>query len=565
MAPTALAAEGSSFRPAVRSARGVVVSETAQASQAGIAVLREGGNAMDAAVTSVFALAVTLPGQCGIGGGVRILYRSANGATSVIDGGAKAPAATTPTTIGSAPGGIDTASGGYGHRVVAVPGAVAGLGRALESAGTIKLPRATAPAELLARDGFAVGPGLAQQIAYTAEKLAKFPAAARIFLRPDGSPRPEGSLLVQGDLADTLKAIADDGPSAFYEGSVADELAAEFAKPPAYPGDESILTAADLANYEPAERQAIAGTYRGANVVTVPPPMSGAAVLETLNIVGGFPLAQFGQSSADSFHVRAEAQKIAEVDSDSVVTDPAFANVPTSTLISPAYANQRRSQISMANAGVYTSGIVPAAGHRSASHTTSVSAIDVEGNAAVITCTNSSWFGSAVVAAGTGVLLNNSMTVFFPAGHPDQAEPNKFTATAIAPTIVVSGGRPLLALGAGGSSAIYRSIPEVISNVLDFGLDLAHAVDAERFHGYQDDKGPYAYAEDARIDSKVMATLKQRGHKLVKLLAPNRPRQLEYACCTDMGFLHAAGIDPLTGERLGVADPRAPGALALGQ
>ena len=412
----AFGAEGARFEPAVRSPLGVVSAENAAASQAGVAVLRDGGNAVDAAATAVFAIGVTAPYQCGLGGGVRILYRNASGQATVIDAGGKSPAAAKPTTLGSTPDGIDS-SPGIGHRVVSVPGTVAGLAEVLDEYGTISLRRAIAPAERLARKGFRVGADMDLVSRFFTDRLRKFPATAEIFLRPNRKPYRQGSRLVQRDLAKTLRAIASDGPSAFYTGSVAKKIAAEFSKSPAYPGDKAILTARDLGNYKPIHRRVIEGTYRGAQIISVPPPMYGVAVVEALHILEGFPLSEFGQGSADAFHARGEAMKVAETDADAVVTDPRSYDIPIDRLVSPRFAERRRAEISMAKARIYKQGIVGnkqgIVGNSHGSHTTSVEVIDEQGRTIVITCTLSSFYGSAVVAEKTGVLLNNTMTGFF--------------------------------------------------------------------------------------------------------------------------------------------------------
>jgi gamma-glutamyltranspeptidase/glutathione hydrolase len=560
LAPASRAVEGSAFVPETRSPVGIVVSDQPLASEAGVSVLRRGGNALDAAVATVFALGVVQPGQCGLGGGVRVLYREANGRTLVFDGGAKTPAAATPTTIGISPGGIDSGPEGIGHRVVAVPGTVAGLAEALRTAGTISLADAVADAERLAREGFPMTGDVLGQIAFGGgqEKLARFPASASIFLHPGGSPYAPGERFVQSDLAWTLRRIAGYGADDFYRGEIARRIAAEMAEPPLAPGDEAIMTAQDLANYSPVRREPLRANYRGATVETVPPPMAGTDVIETLNLLQGFRLAPMGAGSADALHVWAEAQKIAEADTDPL-TDPAFYPVPVDRLISPAFANERRKLIDLAVAKAYDPGVsigrprtpLTSRHDRIVSHTTHVSAIDRAGNAAAITCTLNALFGSGVVAESTGVLLNNGMRNGSPPGTPNQVEGNKFLATSVAPTIVVKDNLPILVLGAGGSAAIYRDVPEIISDVLDFGMDLGHAVDAERYHAYQDEDGPYVIAEQDRIPTDVLAELGRRGQVLAGGLG-------EYACCPPLlGIAAAAGIDPRSHERVGASDPRA--------
>jgi gamma-glutamyltranspeptidase/glutathione hydrolase len=560
------AVEGSRFQPAVRSPVGVVVSPTPQASEVGRSVLRSGGNAIDAAVATTLAAGVTDPGECGLGGTARLLYRSADGQTVLlIDGGAKTPAAATPTTVGATPGGIDS-SLGIGHRMVSVPGALAGLAEALDSFGTMPLSALVAPAERLAANGFRVGPDLAGQL-QLAPELRLFPQTAAIYLVNGQVPYPARSTLVQPDLAATLGLIADQGAASFNPGPIAHAIAAEMAKSPVYPGDESIMTASDLANYASVLRQPLHSNYRGYGVITAPPPMFGTAVIETLNLLRGFDLNAFGSSSADALHVFGEAQKLAETDSFIDVTDPAFYDVPVATVTSPAFAAVRRAEISVATARAPEPGVVT--GHLHGFHgshalrgdTTNVAVVDQWGNAVDVTCTLSSLFGSAVVAEGTGVLLNNSMRNGDSPGFPNQIEGNKFLGTAQAPTIVEHGGLPVLVVGAAGNASIFRDVVGVISNYVDFGMDIAHAVDAERFHAYGFTvpgftQPPIAFVENARIASAVLDDLATRGHDLIPLG--------EYGDIA-VGIVNAAGIDPRTHDRLGTADPRSADGTALGQ
>ena len=568
VAPSSGAVEGSAFVAETRSPTGIVVSDQVLASAAGRDILRADGNALDAAAAAIFALGVVQPAECGLGGGVRVLYRPAKGETIVVDGGGRAPAAATPTTIGSTPGGIDAE--GLGHRVVGVPGEVAGLAEALRTHGTITLAEAVAPAERLAREGFAMTGDLFGQVAFGGgqELLSRFPEAASIYLHPDGSPYTPGEVLQQPDLAWTFRQIAAHGAAAFYTGEVASRIAAEMAKPPGAPGDEAILTASDLARYAPVRRAPLRSNYRGATILTVPPPMAGVSVIEMLNLLEGFKLSRMGAGSAEALHVWAEVQKIADADIDAVLTDPAFYPVPTDRLTSQGFANQRRRLIDPATAQTYEPGVTSGHGHghgrnrddATIGHTAHVSAIDSAGNAAAVTCTLGGAWGSGIVVEDTGVLLGNGLRSPDPAGHPDQIEGDKMRATAIAPTIVVKGNVPVLVLGAGGNAAIYRDVVGIISNVLDFGMDIGHAVDAERYHAYQDEAGPYVFAEDARIAPDVLEDLDDRGHVIAWAFG-------EYACCPPLlGIAAAAGIDRRTGERVGAGDVRRLGEdLAAGQ
>jgi gamma-glutamyltranspeptidase/glutathione hydrolase len=500
------------------------------------------------------ALAVTRPDNCGIGGRVALLIRFSNGRSAYIDGGARAPLAATQTTIGSTPGGIDVE--GRGHRIVAVPGTVAGLEVAHERYGKLPWAQLVAPAETLARDGFALGSRLAQNLASASAKIAAFGPAAEIFLY-NGQPYQAGGLLRQNDLAATLGRIAARGANGLYRGETAELIAAEMAKPAAYPGDDGLITLRDLRRYRAVERVPLAETYRGHRITTAPAPAAGMLVIEILNILRGFPIGAFGSSSTDALHLFGEASTIAHADAVFVV-DPDFVDSPAETIISRSYANARRAEISRDEARTYEPGFDPGVegGAPASGHTTHLSIIDRTGTAVAVTCTLGGGFGSGVVAEGTGILLNNSLRSFGPAGRIDQLVPGAIAPSAIAPTIVTKRGVPVLVAGAAGDAAIYLAVSEVISNVADFDMDLAHAVDAERFHAYQDELGPYFEVEGDRIAADVLAALQGRGHQLDVDWGEYSPV---------MGILNAAGVDPHTGERIATSDPRDPDGTARGQ
>jgi len=548
------AAEGSRFQPSVRSHDGVVVSGSPYATSVGVAALRKGGNAVDAAVATVFALSVTRPDVCGIGGRVAMLVRRAAGSYTFVDGGTRAPLSATPTSIGSTPGGIDLQ--GRGHRIVGVPGTVAGLETAQRRLGHADWPDLVQPAERLARGGFVVGPTLAQTLASSVTRLGAFGPASEIFLVSD-RPYAAGETLVQLDLAQTLARIEAHGSDGFYRGRTAELIANEMAKPPAYPGDEGMITLQDLSRYRAPERKPLETTYRGYRVTSAPSPEAGQLVVETLNILRGFDLGSLGPSTADALHIFSEATKIADADSV-YVADPDFVALPTAVLTSPGYAARRRGEISLAEARTYEPGLDPPVNIARASggHTTHASVIDREGNAVAVTCTLGSAFGSGVVAAGTGVVFNNSLRGFGPAGDITELKPGAMPPSAIVPTIVERLGVPTLVLGAAGDAAIDRAVPEVISNVVDFGMDIAHAVDAERLHAYQDELGPYFEVEGARFAPGVLDELERRGHQFDFDWG-------EYSRV--LAVLNAAGVEPRSRDRLGSADPRDVEATARGE
>jgi gamma-glutamyltranspeptidase/glutathione hydrolase len=545
----ATAEEGSRFHPPVTSPYGVVATESPAASLVGRDVLEHGGNAVDAAAATVFAINVARPQSCGIGGGGFAVYRQANGRVTSIDFRETAPAGFTPQSL-QGPG---LHKDFTGHLTVGVPGTVAGLDLLLRRYGTRSLRESIAPAIELARRGVEVTPSLSASMADNADRLGMFPASAAQFLQ-NGQPYPAGSILRQPDLARSLEMIARQGPRALYGGELARRILADMATASQREGDAAELQLRDFREYRAKERRPVVGSYRGRTIVSVPPPSSGGTTLvEMLNILSGYDLAAFGPSSADSLHLIAEAQKVAWADRNMYVADPDFVEVPTAGLISPRYGAERRSLIDPAHSGSYEPGTPPRtrtrhdrAGGSPAdanpqASTTHLSIIDARGNAIALTCTIEQEFGSAVVAPGTGFLLNNELTDFGAPGTANEAGPRKRPRSSMAPTIVVQGRTPVLVVGGAGGARIIMGVVHSVLNTIDFGYDIAHAVDAER----TDDPTGTMTIEDARIDASVLDELTRRGHALTRVGEYDiRPR------------VQAAGIDPATGVRSGVSDPR---------
>lgn len=551
----ASAVEGSRYRDAVRSSGGVIASESPLASQVGLDVLDTGGNAIDAAVAATFALSVARPQSCGIGGGGFLVYRGADGESAALDFRETAPAAITPQTF--------TGQGLYktftGHTTVGVPGTVAGMQAALDRYGTIGLAEAIAPAERLARQGFEVPKSLSEEMGNQVARLQLFPETAEQFLIEDKEPYPEGSVLVQPQLADALALIARQGPGAFYEGEISDRIVEEMQNTSGYPGDKGLMTKEDLAFYRPVWREPITGDYRGYQILAMPPPTSGGiAVIEILNILEGFDLASKGQSSGDTIHLLAEAQKLAFADRDEYVADPDFADVPTVQLTDKDYAESRRAEIDPGKAQSYKPGNLEEAAQPSSTDnniegsTTHLSVIDAAGNSVALTCTIEQPFGSAVVAKGTGILLNNELTDFSGPGTANEPEAGKRPRSSISPTIVVRDGMPVLVVGgAGGPQIIMGSLLAVV-NTVDFGLDPARAIDAQRL---DESSGSKMTLEQGRVPPQDQAELIARGHTIER-------REGEYA---KLPRVQAAGTDPETGERLAATDPRSEEQASIGQ
>jgi gamma-glutamyltranspeptidase/glutathione hydrolase len=538
----AKARQGSHYRAGVSGTMGVVATESPAAARIGRGVLEAGGNAVDAAAATVFALNVARPQGCGIGGGGFLVYRSRTGKVRSLDFREIAPAAIKPDQF--------QGNGLYkaftGHTTVGVPGVVAGIDAALARYGTLSLRQAIAPAEQLARDGVRVTRTLATGTSDNAERFGRYPDTARIFL-PGGQPLQAGSTFRQPALAADFRRLMRDGPSAFYTGTIARRVVAEmqgFQHPEI--GDQGLLTMDDFAHYRPRWRPALEGTYKGAQIATMGPPTSGGVVLlEMLNLLEPLDLRGYGLSSADAIQLVGEAQRLAWADRNQYLADPDQVPQPAATLISKDYADRRRGELSLTRTHSYQPGDV---GTPQDGSTTHVSIIDARGNAVSLTCTIEQEYGSAVVAPGTGFLLNNELTDFGTPGTANAAAPFKRPRSSMTPAIVVRNGRPVLVTGGAGGSLIIMGVVDTVLDQLEFGLDVPHAVDAERV----DDQGSATLrVEDARIDPAVLSDLESRGWTLV--------RQGEYG---PRPRLTAAGVEG-GGRMIAVADPRADdGALA---
>lgn len=558
--PAAAAREGSRFRPLVKSDRGIVATESKPAARVGVRVLRGGGNAIDAAVATVFAIGVSRPQSCGVGGGGFLVYRGAEGRTATLDFREAAPRAFTPTVF-SGDGIFNDYSG---HRTVGVPGVVDGMWEALHRLGTVGWRRVITPAEKLARRGVPVTPSMARDMRVEGDRLRLFPRAASIYLE-NGHPYEPGDVLRQPGYARSLQLIRTRGPRAFYRGHIAELIMRDMRRSGRYPGDRSVMRAGDLASYDALWRKPLVGSYRGRRITAMPPPTSGGiAVIEMLNILSGFDLASFGHSSVDHLHYVAEAQKIAWADRDAYVADPAYAPVPTHQLISKRYAATRRQEIKRGHAQAYAPadlGRATSAGRGQAGgSTTHISVIDRWGNAVAVTCTIEQSFGSGVVAPGTGFLLNNEMTDFDDPGTANQAEGGKRPRSSMSPTIVSRHGKPIIVTGGAGGSLIIMGVLQTIVNRIDFGMDLAHAVDAERIDAQLGVEGPPfpILLEDGRIPQRVENRLEARGHDITTLEDTFVPED-EYA---RLPRVQVAGVRPGTAVTVGVSDPRSePGTL----
>jgi gamma-glutamyltranspeptidase/glutathione hydrolase len=554
----ASAVQGSRYHDGVKGTAGVVATESPAAARAGRAVLARGGNAIDAAVTTVFALNAARPQSCGIGGGGYMVYRSPDGKVRTLDFREIAPAAIKADTF---------VGPGYhkwftGHLTVGVPGTLAGMASALQRFGTIALPAALAPAERLARTGIRVPTSMSGAMHRRAQDLVQFRAAGAIYLK-DGQPYAPGDILRNPDLARTFRTIMRHGIGAFYGGPIARLIVRDMREPRPQTKDAGLLTVKDFKAYKPIWRVPLHGTYRGRDVYAVGPSSSGGTtMLEILNILEGFDLRSFGPSSTQAVTAIAEAQKIAWADRGLYDADPAFVRQPTAQLLSKDYAAARRSEIDLGRAGTYAPGVFPtgadAPGRRAFGEdynphgsTTHVGVIDAKGGAVAVTCTIEQEFGSAVVAPGTGLLLNNELTDFSGPGTANEPAPGKRPRSSINPTIVVQDGTPVLVAGAAGGSTIIMGPTQAILDTVDFGMTLPQAVDAERV----DDQGTSRLTiEDARYAPAVLDALQAKGYTL--------SRQGEYGPTPRMQL---AGLAPgPAGVATAVSDSRSDrGSLAV--
>ena len=531
----------------------MVVAQEKLAARIGRDVLAKGGNAVDAAVATGFAMAVTYPRAGNIGGGGFMLIHLVDGNKDIaIDYRETAPAAATRDMFLGADGKPDPAKSRDSALGIGVPGTVAGLTLALEKYGSGKftLAQLLQPAIALARDGFVVADDGADTLPGWHKRLVRWPASAKIFSRDDGSSLREGDKLIQTDLAATLEAIAAQGPRGFYEGPVADKLAQGIQ------AAGGIITRDDLKNYRAIEREPVRGSYRGYDIVSMPLPSSGGVVLiETLNMLEGFSLKNFKQGSAPSLHLLIEAMKRAYADRARFLGDPAFVNAPVTKLTSKDYAARQRASIDI-NRATPWSGMLPLKQPREGDNTTHFSVVDSHGNAVSNTYTLNFSYGVGLVADGTGVLLNNELDDFTAAPGASNAYglvgfeanlpgPGKRPLSSMTPTIVLKDGKPALVTGSPGGSRIISTVLQVVVNVLDYGMNVAAAVDAPRLHHQW-------LPDEVRVEQgfpqDVLDELKAKGHRIV----------------TPMGQTSANSIAITANGLEGGPDPRTRGAEAAG-
>lgn len=543
--------EGQRAHP-VQGKNGMVATSHHEASGVALDVLKSGGNAIDAAVTAGFVLAVTQPRSGNIGGGGFMLISSEKiGEVVAIDYREKAPAAAFEKLFQDENGDVVKERSRFSHLSAGVPGTVAGLALALEKYGTISLQEALAPAIDLAEKGFRVPVRFTEGLKRAEERLARWPSSKALFYKEDGSYYEPNELFIQKELASTLKRIAEMGVKGFYEGETA-RLIVEDQKQ-----HGGLITADDLKNYEAVIRSPVQGTYRGYDIFSMSPPSSGGThIIQILNTLEAWPLGEYGHNSAATIHLMAEAMKVAYADRAEYLGDTDFVDVPLKAITSKAYAKRTQSAIDPEKArssadikpGVFTD--------TESNETTHFSVVDGQGNAVSNTYTINFSYGSGIVVPGAGFLLNNEMDDFSAkpgvpnaygllGGEANKIEPNKRMLSSMSPTIVKKQGKNFLVTGSPGGSRIITTTLQVLLNVLDHGMNIQSAVSAPRIHHQW-------LPDEIRIEEGVspdtVSLLKSKGHKVVQKRS--------------MGAIQSIMIDE--GLFQGAADPRNSTSSAMG-
>lgn len=544
--------EGERFHPTSASQSMVATSHTL-ATKVALNVLKDGGNAIDAAVTAGFALAVTQPRSGNIGGGGFMLVSKGDGsAPEAIDYREKAPSGATETMYQNESGEVVQNRSRFTHLAAGVPGTVAGLAMALERHGTLSLKQALAPAIKLAKEGFIVPKRFSEGLEQARERLQRWPATLETFYKEDGSAWQAGERFRQPDLAATLQRIADKGVKGFYEGETAQLIVDEMEK------HGGLITRHDLADYQPAIREPVKGSYRGYDIYSMSPPSSGGThIVQILNMLEGYPIQELGHNSAETIHYMAEAMKLAYADRSEYLGDTDYVDVPLKGLTSKSYAEELRQGIKPDKArpaGDIRYG--EPSGYESP-ETTHFSVVDKWGNAVSNTYTINFSYGSGITVQGAGFLLNNEMDDFSAkpgvpnaygliGGEANKVEPGKRMLSSMSPTIVRKGDHNFLVTGSPGGSRIITTTLQVIMNVIDHGMNIQTAVSAPRIHHQW---LPDEIRIEQGISPDTVRLLESRGHKVVSKSA--------------MGAIQSIMIGE-DGTLYGGADPRRSTSSAMG-
>lgn len=519
-----------------------VVSVDEFASKVGVAIMKKGGNAVDAAVATAFALAVTYPQAGNIGGGGFMLIRMNNGETVAIDYREKAPLRSHADMFLLPDGSLDTVSSNIGYLVAGIPGTVRGMDLAWKKYGKLPWVDLLMPAVELAERGFALNPEFAAYLEFNRDYLSRFDETKRIFFKANGESYKAGELFIQKELARTLRMIADNGADAFYTGPLADAMLAEVTK------NGGIWTKKDLEEYQAIIREPVRGTYRGYDIIGMPPPSSGGIVLtEMLNILENFDLKK---NETESQHLMVETMRFGFLDRIKYLGDADFVEVPTGRLLSKDYSRALSEKIDRNKAASSEELGDAASMINESTETTHFSVIDPEGNAVSNTYTLEEWFGSGAVIKGLGFLLNNEMHDFniepdvkkfkTEIHNPNLIEPGKRMLSSMTPTILLRDGKPVLITGSPGGKTIINTVLQIIVGVVDLQLTLREAVDRPRLsHTWKPDR---ITIEKGRWDDKTLRILRSKGHKLA---------EVEF-----LGDAHSILIDPSRGLIYGEADTR---------
>ena len=544
----------------VAAENGMVVTAQHLATRVGVDVLKDGGNAVDAAVAVGYALAVVYPAAGNLGGGGFMTIQLADGRKTFLDFREKAALAATADMYLGADGNVVKGLSTKGHLAVGVPGSVSGLEYALAKFGTMKRAAVIAPAVSYAEKGFVLDQGDVDMLQTATDDFRKDPATAAIFLNK-GEPFQVGDKLVQKDLATTLKAIRDKGEAGFYQGPVAAAIVASSK------AGKGILAQADFDQYKTRELKPVECDYRGYHVVSAPPPSSGGVIIcEILNVLEGYPLKELGFRSAQAVHYQIEAMRHAYVDRNSYLGDPDFVKNPLDRLLSKEYAGKVRDAINPTKAGV-SKDIKPGVSPHEGSNTTHYSIVDKWGNAVSVTYTLNDWFGARVTAARTGVLLNDEMDDFtakvgvpnlygLVQGEANKIEPGKRPLSSMSPTIVTKDGKTVMVVGTPGGSRIITAVLHTMINVIDYGMDIQEATDAPRFH--QQWLPEATNVETFALSPDTRKILEGWGHKFAE------PQPANHLASILVGAPKLDGKPVGKNRYYGANDPRRNSGLAAG-
>jgi len=537
-------ARAASFRPE-KSTDGAVIATSKVATEAGRRVLREGGNAVDAAVAVGYTMAVTHPVAGNLGGGGFAIIRTADGKIYSLDFREMAPGKATRTMYLDAAGNVIPRLSLDGYLAAGVPGTVAGMSAMLDRFGTKKLSDLIQPGVGYAEKGFVISARNGETFAEHKNRLSKYASSRKYFLKPGGSAYKEGDVLVQKDLARTLRLIAKQGSKAFYEGPIAELIEKDMK------ANGGIMTKEDLKGYKPIWREPVRGTYRGCEIISMGPPSSGGThIIQMLNTLESYDVKAMGHNSAAAVNVMAEAMRFAYADRSEYMGDPDFVKVPVDILTSKSYAQRLRSRIRQGTA-TPSDQVRPGTSFAEGTNTTHYSVVDRSGNAVVVTYTINDYYGSAAAVDGAGFLLNNEMDDFaikpgvpnlygLLGGDANAVEPYKRPLSSMSPTIVLKDGQVYFVLGSAGGSRIITTVLQVILNVVDHGMTIREAVDAPRVHLQW-------IPDELRIEKNGLS-----ADTIEKLAGMGYKVQVR----GNMGDVNAIMVDPKTRVYLIASDPR---------